>query len=466
MAMMDFTNLLEPQKNHGIKLLDSLYLNGCAADLSETGCGKSYVSAWVAKNLRVKPFVICPKNMRKTWNKVLSTFGVSAAEIINYEKIFRGNTSYFTYDKSFTKERNWSSEGINISFPKDSLVIVDEFHKCKGTDSLNGNGLLAIKNARFKTLMLSATAATNPVEMRAIGYALNLHQGDDFRHFCKESGAYYREGGMGTMDFDGDTKEGKEGMARVHDILFHDKKIASRMRRKDFGKIFPDNRIMVQGIDMGSNTGKIQDAYRLMEFEIGLLDERAANYSAHVFAIMMEARRRTELLKVPKIADMMIEMRKEGISPVVFLNFKDSIAGVSRILEDNKLFKGKLSYIHGDIKGDARDWHLEQFQSNKHVGMISQIDSGGVGLSMHDLHGDFPRHSIINPGFKAINFAQAFGRIHRAEGKSPCIQHVLIAGDTIEEERIAPRIQMRLDNLDLLNDGDLSGLMNLNSPFI
>ena len=72
------------------------------------------------------------------------------------------------------------------------------------------------------------------------------------------------------------------------------------------------------------------------------------------------------------------------------------------------------------------------------------------------LTGEFPRHSIISPSYSAINLVQALGRIHRAEGKTPCIQKIVFAAGTIEE-RCCQRVQAKLDNLDLLNDGDLIG---------
>jgi hypothetical protein len=50
---------------------------------------------------------------------------------------------------------------------------------------------------------------------------------------------------------------------------------------------------------------------------------------------------------------------------------------------------------------------------------------------------------------------QALGRIHRADGKSPCIQTIMFAADTIEEQACR-RVQSKINNLDALNDGDLT----------
>jgi len=65
--------LLEPQVDHAKRLLDSLYLNGVAADLSETGCGKTYVATWIAKQMNVPITVICPKGVIPVWQRILNS---------------------------------------------------------------------------------------------------------------------------------------------------------------------------------------------------------------------------------------------------------------------------------------------------------------------------------------------------------------------------------------------------------
>jgi hypothetical protein len=94
---IDTTGLLAPQIPHAMKLLDSLYLNGIAFDLSETGVGKTYVAAWIAKQFNAPIVVICPKSVIPTWTKVLAIFGVKASILVNYEKLMRGGTPHVKY---------------------------------------------------------------------------------------------------------------------------------------------------------------------------------------------------------------------------------------------------------------------------------------------------------------------------------------------------------------------------------
>ena len=445
--------LLEPQKPHVERLLHSLYVNGVAVDLSETGCGKTYMATAVAKRMNVPVVVICPKAVIPAWIRVMKEGGIAPKVIMNYEKLCRGNTPYLTYDrKKFFNKKNWESHGIKLHFPKNALIVIDEGHKCKGLHSLNGNFMIACKNAGYRLLIMSATAATNPLEMKAFGYATNLHNGSNFFKWCTTVGA---ESGsrFGGLSIDLKSEKAKAGMKSVHVNLFEMQCVAVRLTRDDMKAMFPDNRILADCFDMGENTSKIQRVYDMMEVEIGRLDERSQSYRAHVFAEIMKARRMAELLKVPTMVEMIEDLYEEGISPVVFVNFQDTMDALVKRLSK---YENEIGLIVGGQNAKQRQLHIDEFQANKRRIMLVNLAAGNAGISLHDLTGKFPRHSIISPSYSAINLVQALGRIHRAEGKTPCIQKIVFAAGTIEE-KCCQRVQAKLDNLDLLNDGDLIG---------
>ena len=50
---------------------------------------------------------------------------------------------------------------------------------------------------------------------------------------------------------------------------------------------------------------------------------------------------------------------------------------------------------------------------------------------------------------------QCTGRVWRESSKSKSIQKIIFAANTVEE-RVCESVNKKLDNLDLLNDGDLS----------
>lgn len=446
---MNVELLLPPQREHAVNLLNSLYINGVASDQSETGTGKSYVAAWIAKNLNSPVVIVCPKVVIPAWTKVLSHFGIKAHCLINYEKLIRGNTEHLT----FKDGRDNSASDYIINFPKNSLVILDEVHKCKSSTSKNSDFLIKLKMDGYKSLLLSATTATNPLEMKAFGFATTLHNLNNYRQFISDSGAYV--GRYGGFQIDLQSQRTVEAMSNIHTKLFNLYKVSSRMTRKMFDKIFPDNHVMAECFDMGTNTDKINKVYLQMEAELAALEESSSNYSQHHFAIMTKARRMAELLKVPTMVEMIEDWYDEGISPVVFVNFTDTVEAIEKQLSKNRKFDGIIARIVGGQSDKVRNSDIDQFQADTKRIMIANLAAGNAGVSLHDLNGKFPRGSIISPSYSAINLLQALGRIHRAEGKTKCIQKVMFAAGTIEEDA-CKRVQSKLNNLECLNDGDLT----------
>ena len=446
---MNVELLLPPQREHAVSLLNSLYINGVACDQSETGTGKTYVAAWLAKNLNSPVVIVCPKVVIPSWTKVLSYFGIKAHCLINYEKLMRGNTEHLNFKDG---KDNGPSDYV-INFPKNSLVILDEVHKCKSATSKNSDFLIKLKMDGYKSLLLSATSATNPLEMKAFGFATTLHNLVSYRQFITSSGAY--AGRYGGFQIDLQSQKTVEAMSNIHNTLFNLYKVSSRMTRKMFDKIFPDNHVMADCFDMGTNTDKINRVYLQMEAEMAALEESSINYSQHHFAIMTKARRMAELLKVPTIVEMIEDWYDEGISPVVFVNFTDTVEAIEKQLAKNRKFDGKIARIVGGQSDKVRQNDIELFQSDVKRIMIANLAAGNAGVSLHDLNGNHPRGAIISPSYSAINLLQALGRIHRAEGKTKCMQKVMFAAGTIEVEA-CKRVQCKLNNLECLNDGDLT----------
>lgn len=445
----DTSKLLEPQKNHALRLLESLYINGAACDLSETGTGKSYVAAWIAKNFNSPVVIICPKVVINSWHNVLKEFGIKAHVVINYEKLTRGNTQYL----SFKDDKDNGPDDYIFNIPKTSLVIVDESHKCKGWNSKNSDMLIALRKNHFKLLLLSATAATNPLEMKAFGFVSTLHNLVNYRNFVFSSGAYTSR--FGGYQIDLASRATVEAMGEIHHRLFNTYRIANRMTRKMFDTIFPDNRVVADIFDMGNNTNKINRVYEIMESELAALEESSSNYSSHQFAIMTKARRMAEILKVPTMVEMIEDMYDEGISPVIFVNFTDTVEAIEKQLARNSKFNGKIAKIVGGQSDKDRQYDIDSFQNDTKRILIANIAAGNAGVSLHDLNGKHPRHTILSPSYSAINLLQALGRCHRANGKSPVIQKIMFAANTIEEDACR-KVQAKLQNLDALNDGDLA----------
>lgn len=72
---------------HGIRaiLKHNLFLN-----TSSTGTGKTYTTLAIAKQLDLKPFIVCPKIVIPCWEKALKHFGLDCITVVNYELLRNG----------------------------------------------------------------------------------------------------------------------------------------------------------------------------------------------------------------------------------------------------------------------------------------------------------------------------------------------------------------------------------------
>ncbi len=490
----DTTGLLDPQKPHAIKLCDSIFFNGVAWDGSETGCGKMYVGCAIARHFEGPIVIVAPKLILRKWKEILATFGVQDSPerpviFINYEKLCRGNTKWLKYRKvarpatnvvnrekvKYNKYGKPVKKGLfrpdeNIAryfnaviyFPAGSLVILDESHRCKGINSLQSGFLMSLKRQGYKVLMASATQACSPLDMRAFGYSVNLIPNPEmktFKNFCLEAGAV-ETGHFGAMTFNDESDEAKQKMLKIHEHLFDFSKIGSRLTRRDMGDLFPEHEIIVDAYDMGTNSDKIQHAFDVMEAEIAKMDAQTAGYSNHVFAEIMKARRRIEMLKVPTFVDMIEDLYDEGKSVIIYVNFTETIEAIGARLERMRKFRGRntIGYLYGERTLRQREQDIEDFQADRKRIMIVNI-ACAESIGLHDLLGNHPRAQLLNPSFSAMKVLQAKGRGHRQGGLTKVYTRFIFA-DRTYENRICNRLSGRLDNLEMMNNGDLTGGIN------
>ena len=461
----DTTGLLQPQIKHAEFLADALKTQGIAADLSGTGTGKTFVACSILRHLKKRFIVVCPKLNIPKWKLVTSQFGITPELVINYEKLARGNLKkYYRYKTKGQKNIPYFLRG-EFRIPKDWIVVLDESHRTKGVESLQAGMLFALKTQGYSVMCLSATQAMTPMDMRAFGFAANLHKGmhfiggrgqnngmNLFKQFCEGAGAKY-VGKWGAMYFDSEDAESVSKLQAVRDNLFNVQKIASRMNREEFGDIFPKNQIEATAYDMGENGKKIGYVYDEMEAELARLEERCENYALHVLAIITKARRMAELLKVPSLCELTEDLYDENKSVLIFVNYADTIeALVSRL--SKKFGADKIAQIHGGVTTRQRLDDIALFQSDKKRITVANLAAGGESIDLHDITGKHPRASLINPSYRAIAVLQSIGRHDRAYAKSDCLTNLVLADGTVECS-VAHNFNDKKGFIDTLNDGDL-----------
>ena len=415
--------LLPYQESHADAVAAALQLHGLAIDGSDPGVGKTYVAAQVAKHNAKRVLVVCPKVSIPAWRRVLEGFQVPVLDIVNYEKLRTGNTPHGKW--SPRKQFEWS-------IPERTLLIFDEVHRCKGKDSQNAKMLRDAKG--LPMLLLSATLAENPMELRAIAHVTGLCDWHRFWSWLLKNGC--KKGRFG-LEFN---KRRTDVLASLHNELF--KVRGSRIRIADLGNQFPDTQITAEALDFGEDIDKI---YEEMEAELDALEEAAANDKpAQALTIALRARQSVELCKVPGIVQLAEDFLQDGKSVVIFTNYRATLDSLCERLKTD-------CAIYGGQTAEARQACIDRFQSNTDRVIVVNIQAGGVSLSLHDVHNTNPRVALVCPTYSGTELRQALGRVHRSGG-SKSLQRILFAAGSIEE-KICARVNAKLDRMDLLNDG-------------
>lgn len=435
--------LFEWQKSHSETLIDSLLVNGYAKDGSDTGTGKTVIALTVARRLGLKPFVICPKAVVPSWTEWAHKFLYSTPHVYNYEKIRTGNTRFYTKNKQTKRAGQWSID------PAKTLLIFDEDHRCKSAKSENAKLMIAAKERGIPTLSLGATSCSNPVEMRALGYLLDMHNDAGWWNWCLKNGC--KRGVFGGLTFRGYASV----LKRLHDHIYKDGR-GSRIRIKDLPPgSFPETLIVADGYDLGAESSKEIDLiYSDLKAELAELEDKKAEDEYNPLTEQLRARQEVELHKVPIFTELTRDAIESGNSVVIFVNFRATLEALTKRVSG----LGDISFIYGAQGDYTRDLEAKKFQKDETRICLCMTQAGGTGLSLHDENGDFPRVSLISPSFSAIDLRQALGRIHRATGRTPSIQKIVFANDTVEM-RVCKAVRQKLNNIDLINDDEMNPIL-------
>ncbi len=431
-----------PQQLHIDILHAVILLNGAAFDTSETGCGKTLCSIEVVKKLNGRPFIIAPKSTLEAWRRECEEHGIVPVDIVNYEKLKLG------------RHPRCSLSGGRFEFklPVGTVLIFDEVHMCKAFYTKNAKLLIAAH--KWRTLMLSATAAEHPGEMRASGFVARLHQLFNFTDWAKKLGCTSGWGGGG-LDFDGESEHGKRGLAFLNRKLYPLK--GHRLLKSDLKQFFKEERIIDDPIVFGDNN-EIAKLMAEVADELSALaeveqEDRKSGGGAEALVKLLRARQKVEILKIPETMEMVEQALSDHFSVPVFLNYNDTIRALSERLT-------KAGIEHGIIWGEEgihlkrRQEYIDMFNDDRLRVLLCNMAAGGASINLHHTTlSKHPRQSLISPNFNAKQMHQVFGRIHRAGEQSDAIQRLLIAAGTVEE-KVMSAVRKKIDNMRLLHQKD------------
>lgn len=471
------------QQTSAEHLLGVLQNSIAAADMSDTGIGKTFVALAVAQALQLPTLVVCPKISRTAWSATAEEFFGERFSITNYESLRTGRSGYgdWTNQKQLQAVRSfihvcqrclrryreteiidpclYSAGGQHCfdSKPRPirrgefrfnraiSFLIFDEAHRCGDSNSLNAEMLLAAKRQGLPHLLLSATLAESPLKLRAIGYSLGLHN--------DKSDAMLANGRVGAKAFYGwAARNGCRRDPRFHGWKWiagaaEQKSIMSAIRAQIIPSRgvrvrceeipgFPEQVISADLIDLDEPaTRKIKELYVQLEEE-GHLE----------ITKILKVRQEIELLKIPAMLEISRDRMQQGFFVGLFVNFRETVANLSRSLE--------VPFIDGTVTGQKRDSIISSCQDNSLHGLVLNSEAAGICINLQDLDGQHPRFGIVSPPWSAVTFRQLTGRFRREGGRSKSFFKVLFAAGTVEVN-MHRALRGKLNALDSLNDNDL-----------
>jgi hypothetical protein len=433
------------------KLCAAIEKWSCAIDGSDLGVGKTYQACGVARELNMDILVVCPKAVMESWRRVIRNhfkMNSKLVGVINYESLRQGKSS--SNIASYVKKRETRRNEFIWKIPKSTLIVWDESQKLKNPKTKNSETCLAALKQGYKMLFCSATNATNPLELKTVGMSIGL-----FENNKQYYDWLYRHGvskGRFGMQFNGS----KDILNKLHKDIFVNRGV--RLSRDTIPN-FPETQLDAECFDLEQDsTNKINQIYAEMQKELTVLNKKIKTEgkdNTSKLTAMLRARQKVELLKVPIFTELIEDALESNMSVVVFLNFDASINALADRFNTKCIIRGENTDIE-------RQQHVDDFQSDKERLIIVNIQSGGAGLSLHDINGNHPRLSLISPAYSAVLMRQATGRVWRDGGKSKSIQKIVFVSNTVEEE-VCEKVKIKLENLDTLNDGDLKNNEKSNS---
>jgi superfamily II DNA or RNA helicase len=438
------TILYKWQRQHARTLIVSLIENNAALDGSDTGTGKTFASLEAVKYFDLIPIVLTKKRAISQWERVIKIFGFKEYYINNYEQYKFFHTPYLTQElKVVAKKKKDDPDEFQFLWRTDKrhIIIFDEAHCCKNRKTVNAQMLQTAKTTGSRIMALSATIGDNPLQLYSLGIALEIFSDEkSYWRWAYGRGVVKKYMGVEFLNTE-------ENLFKIHKDLFP--KRGSRMAIAELPEgAFPENKIIADLLDMGKDAEKIQKVYDEMSAQINNLKESMKNDSTSIFTAILRARQEIELLKVPTIVDLAKDLVEEGASVAIFVNFKETLAALKDKLKTNCIIDGSTKYEQC-IK------NKDDFLADREHIIICNIKSGGVAIDLNDQHGVRRRESIISPTNSAQDLIQTLGRIFRAGTKTHCIQRIIFAKGTAEED-VAENVSRKIDNMKKINDGELA----------
>lgn len=448
----------------------------------------------------------------------------------------------------------WTDVPYPAEFPRDIMLVFDEAHRGKNNRTKTAQLLLSLRGAivpRSHThnqhiALVSATITDRDEDFRVTACVLGLAQhekhaykswvlnlakkypGETFAS-CVHKVLFPKYGSRMRKDIIAANLDPSKNTSRfdVHFHIFkwmracewetdhhgyaHTDVFSQVMMIYDSTSIFRKSTVYAKVYDVSPETeADIMAAHDEIGAAIEALKRQQAGEICPL-TIILRARQRLEMLKLPTMVEQAAEWISNGFAVVLFVNFSHSIktlcSELDTVLRDDSLIDSDIngneirpptaiSVICGGQSAFERIQSIRQFQCGESIVAVVNGQSGGTGVSLHHImRCARPRKSLISPPWSGIMLKQELGRIDRVGALSDSEQVIVYCRGKVSvvrpnvggaanaalnatpngadgtfvdgakrvsiEEIMAATINKKLKTIDMINNGDLINTVSI-----
>jgi len=480
--------LFPPQRPYFRELRHRLQLYRRGVNISPMGSGKTYVTAALAKALKLDLLVFGPHSTQQTWQEATQHFGLPL-RFHTYSEFQRKEKPYFTPRTAIAMDMGRVPMEIDIPereiidltepeikvarqpkkgvVPRCSeqqdleviltpawerlnqnplLLVLDESHFAKNTSVRSKlliiliRSLLEMGHPRSSLLLLSATPFDKEVNTVRIARLLGILKAPQLAVMNPQTGELQPRGLQELMDY---ANEINPGPLSADAIIPRGRTISSLERayawiiHKIKPKLFLG--MSPRSLPFISNTKNLfcplegEDLKRVKEGVEQLRKAMQAFYlrlqqgGGNDLGSISGGLRLIELGKIPLFIQNATAILNHNprAKVIIMLNYTDSLKAIAE-----NLARFTPIVIHGPTKKETRPDLVAQFQRSDttHRLLIANLSVIAQGLDLDDKEGHFPRYMVISPSYHIISLHQATGRILRGHTKSqPTVRFVYVS---------------------------------------
>ena len=434
-------------------------------DTSQMGTGKTFIALWLAKELKLKLLIICPKILINIWKTEAERYGIETVDVLTYGKLASIKTKqpkhgFLIRSDENNKVRFRATDLYRKIVNEGILLIFDEFHMIKKSKVAKTEASHALIDVIVSTIskskygVLSATPLENDIFifnfLKLIGFIKHdISDGskiaiNEFISNCQKIDDFATNKIVRKyMNYNADLKiriklakelytdivkprisgsikklniayklDLKNGLYNINSFVLENLKTAIRKLRyiTSKQKIKKNDDVKKDNLKKDENENK-NDENLVSPYTQNDVEPEKHQILAEINKLL----RKIELYKIIDIARVSSDILSNPNNKLVIcLNFIKSIEIIATILKEYKPL-----ILIGSIKSTTeRDRIINNFNNNPSNRLLIINIKMSIGINLQDNVGDKPRYMLISPNYDILSIIQSTGRIYRQDTKS------------------------------------------------